>query len=841
MAGKISNVITLLLIAAMSALLALSNARPRLAGLFWVAALVFIGHLVLSVRRQRRLARQAARLAALPGHFLIDAPCLLDREAFAVHLDPHAKLLLQGLLNAPEGPCAAGVAALAAEAGRAPTGLPPHRAGLQDCRVLKPGLERLIRRLKRAARRFPHDPGPPALRAWCLALLCRLNRRAEPGEEISAAAEERMFRKAVRLYAQAEALAPENGRIAADWGRALEQRADDVDEPFRQPCLEAALERYQAADLPEAWRGQGRVLYLLALESTVAEARELLARSVECFERARRDSSWGGDFYLEFSAAVQSLAKLHEDAQHLSYCHHAARLAILATEKDEQSPLPWFAAGQALYRAGLAEDDPEKAGDLLWQAVDSLEKSAELNHGQDPQTALLTARSLADLAKLPASRETAPYTLERAAECCAQASALDSESEEIWAEWANVLGLAAEHNPDRAEDLWAEAAQKYREALTRAEASPDRTAVNLHNLAYTLVCLAELKPAPPKARQLLRSAARKYERAAGLNNENLVTLKNWGDVLGYQAELADDPAEAARLYDEAARKYERAAELYPDQAGPWRRWSALLEERARAERTPGRRRALWQSSLDKLERGVQAEPDDAETWVMWGRLLGELFWEGPEYEHPLLVAGAIEKFERALSLNPDDDQVWSLLGRIRLAGAELPPEVAVGGGPLTIALAAVDNFKRACALNPNLAEHWAEWGRACFRASLLMENEAAALAALREATEKYTTASALEPENVGHHSGLGHVLYQWGWRLEEPEPKREKFQQAYHHCGEAGRLDPQDPTVWRNWAKVAEALAALEKDPHISFNWQNEADEKHYHADVLEAPSARRH
>ena len=816
MSGKISNIITLLLISAMSVLLALSNAHPRLSSIFWLTVLVFIGHLTLSVRRQRRMARLAARLAAKPGHFLIDTPCLLDCGRLSENLDNTTRTLLQGLIN----------------------------SGRQDSRVLRPGLDKVIKRLKRAARHFSDDPGPSALQAWCLALICRLNSRAELWEEISPAAEMRIFQKACDLYGQASLLAPDDGRIAADWGRALEQRSETVDDDERPVYLKMALEQYEKAaglnsELAEAWRSQGRVLNLLAGESNIKEAEEMLVRAVSCYETARQDGSGDRDFYIDFGLAVQNLAKLHKDSKSLSHYLYAARLFILASEKDDSSPGPLFKAGRALYQAGLVSDDSEKTESFYQQAIDFLEKAAKLD-ASDPWSRLLTARCLLELSKLEGA-DTPQSLLDQAVDLCARAAALAPGEEEILSEWANILSSAAENSPDRAEDLWAETARKYELATECSDVPEERAAVNWHNLAYALTCLAELKHSSPKRRKLLRKAVKKYEKAASLNGDNLITLQNWGDALSFQAELEEDPAEAAHLYDLAAQKYQRAAELHPHQAGPWRRWSSLLQERARTEKTPGRRREMWQAALEKLERGVQAEADDPETWIMWGRLLSELFWEGPEYEHPLLVAGAVEKYEKALSLTPDDDQTWSLLGRVRLEGANLPAEVAVGGGALNITLTAVDNFKTACTLNPNQAEHWAEWGRSYFKAAQLMDNEASSLTALIEATERYETAVALEPGNSGHHTGLGHVLYQWGWRLEEPERKREKFQKAYHHCGEAGRLDPHDPTVWRNWAKVTEALAALERDPHKSFNWQNEADEKHYYADTLEAPTARRH
>lgn len=816
MSGKLSNIVTLLLITAMSVFLALSNAHPRLGYLFWATALVFIGHLALSVRHQRRLARLAARLAAKPGHFLIDTPCLLDCEALSENLDGPTRLLARGLVN----------------------------SGRQDSRVLRPGLEKLTKRLKRAARHHPQDPGPPALRAWALALLCRLNTRAELWEEISPAAEAKMFQQACELYARASELAPENGLIAADWGRALEQRADAVDYGDRLVHLKMSLSQYErAADaddgLSGAWRGQGRILNLLALESDFKEAGEMLTRAVGCYETARQGCSWDSVFYLDFGATVQNLAGFYGGSKSLSHCHYAARLFILASEKDENSPVPYFKAGQALYQAGLVSDDHEKAEKCYQEAIGFLNRSLDLDP-KDPWSCLTAARCLLELSGLKSAADP-QNLLDRAAELCARAAALAPKEEEILSEWGNVLSRSAEASPARAEELWRETARKYERAAECPGVAEYRAAVNHHNLAYALTCLAEFKPSPDKRLKLLRKASRQYEKAAELNGDNLITLKNWGDVLGYQAELEDDPAEAARLYKLADGKYKRAIALYPHKAGPWRRWSSLLQDRARDEKMPGRRRDFWQGALEKLERGVQAEPDDPETWIMWGRLLSELFWEGPEYEHPLLVAGAIEKYEKALALDPDDDETWCLLGRIRLEGADLPAEVSVGGGPLSIALAAADDFKTASALKPDLPEYWAEWGRAFFKIAQLTDNEASSLAALSQAAERYETAVAMEPDNSVHHSGLGHVLYQWGWRLEEAELKREKFQKAYHHCGEAGRLDPLDPMVWRNWAKAAEALATLENDPHKSFNWQNEADEKHYHADILETPTARRH
>lgn len=830
MLGRISNIATPFLVAALCMILVMPTVKPWVWPLFWGLVLILLAHLALHVLHRRRLARLlSARLSAGAAHFMVATACHLDWAELSGSFDETTVRLLQSLVN--QGP--------------------------QDGRALKPSLEKTLSRLKRLMRRHPGDPGPPAYASWCLALLSRIvgkEKALEPGGE---APENRLWFQAVGLHERASALAGNQGSLLADWGRILEGRAESGgDRQYsRVQLLEAALNCYDEAagldyDLKEVGRGRGRVLGHLAGEVEPGSALSMLTRAVEHFEIARRDQPWPGDFYDEFGQVVYNLAQFHP-SQGEHYFRYAARLFILAAELNEGQAEPAFRAGRALYQAaGLAEDkDPEQAGDLYRQALEFF-KQAALADPQDAYSLMWSARCLGSVYHVTSAGQAkavpaegtkideARALLEEAASFCSRASLLDPE-EEIFSEWANILSLQAELGGPRAGDLWADTARKYAAAAACPEASPDRAAINWHNWGFALACLAETRPSVARRRKLLREAARKYERAARLNGDNLITLKNWGDVLGDLAELSEDPQEIERYTQEAVEKFRRATELYPDQAGPWRRWSAILQGQARSERTPARRRELWQEALAKLEGGVRAEPLDAETWVLWGRVLSEICWEGPEYERPLLIRSIIEKYEKALSIAPDDDETWNLLGRVRLEASEMPEELGSVANPLGSASAAAANLKAACGLKPEISEHWAEWGRALFRIAQIVDNEASGLAALREAHEKYETAVALNPLDGEHHTGLGHILYQWGWRLEEPDQKRSKFKEAYRHCAEAGRLAPHDPTVWRNWGKVAEALANIEKDPQKSFDWQNEASEKYYHADTLEQPQGR--
>jgi len=826
MLGRVSNIVTLFLLASLGLLLAAPMDKPWIRVILWALGLALIFHLTFHVVRQRWLAKVAARMSAGASHFMIDTTAHLDWTELSSNFDESSARLMLSLIN--QGP--------------------------QDGRALKPSLEKALCQLKRLMRQFPDDPGPAAYAAWCLALLSRIAGREkafEPGAEIP---ENRLWARAVGLHERARGLAPNHGRILADWGRILEGRAG-VGDRHHSPdqLLEMALNRYdEAADydpeLKAAWWGRGRVLGRLARRPGREPDLSLLGRAVEYFETARREQAWPGDFYDEFGQVVFNLAE-HHPSQGGHYFRYAARLFILAAELGGGNSESAFRAGRSLYQAGALseEQNPGQAGELFRQALDFFKQAAQADP-QDAMSLMWSARCLASSYQMMVAETKGGFSdpdsaearslLDEAASFCSRASLLDPR-EEIYSEWAGILSLQAEMGGPRAGDLWADTARKYALATACPEASADRAAVNWHNWGFALVSLAETRPSISSRRKLLLEAARRYEEAARLNGDNMITLKNWGDALGEMAELSEDPREISRYTDEAVEKYRRATELYPEEAWPWRRWSAIIEGRARAERDPAKRRELWQEAMLRLEAGVKADPRDAQTWVLWGRVMSEFCREGPEYERPLLIRNIIEKYEMALSLAPRDDEIWNLLGRVRLEVSEMLDMPDPTDNPLVAASAAVLDLKMACALKPELSNHWADWGRALFRVAQIVDNEASGLAALKEAHEKYETAVALNPTDGEHHTGLGHILYQWGWRLEETDQKRDKFKKAYLHCTEAGRLAPHDPTVWRNWAKVAEALANIEKDPQKSFDWQNEATEKYYYADTLEPPLAR--
>lgn len=784
--------------------------------LFYYIGFPILAGLSVAAVRRRRPGWPDGRLIAAWQSLQVNTDSLLDLKELSVDLDESTCRLLGPAIN--HGP--------------------------QNAWLIVQNLEKALPRLAKLTRRFSGDSGLLMLRACCLILYSRLISLAEQSGTGRKVLERRHWNMGFDLMRLAVTMEPDNARLAAESGRLLKDRADlaELIGSEDSSLLLQSLEFFDKAvalepGFCEAWLGRAAVLYHLAHYSE--EPVLQLQASVDSYETARRGLLGGGNYYFDFGLAAYGLAELHESRK-LHYFNYAAKLFHLAAENDPANPAPPFKAGQASFKAAGEQEeceDWESASESYEEALSAFKQSARLNPA-DSLSRIWSARCLSSIFKLKPQLEEggegAPERLSEAIGLCAQAALLE-ETEEVYSEWANILSIMAENSLERSGELWAETAEKYKLALDAGQDSPETQAVNFHNLAYSLSCQAECEPSIFERRRLLDSAAAYYEKAASLNNDNLVTLKNWGDVLSDLALLETEPEESEKLAEAAAGRFQKATELYPNEAGSWRRWSMSLAARARVEGDPAKRRELWQNSLKKLERGARACPDDPLTWVMWGRLLGELYWEGPEYERPLTASAAAEKFEKALKLNPDDDEVWSNLGRVCLEAAELSEECCEGG-PMANALAAANHFKKACDLSPNSASYWAEWGRACYRTAQLIENEASCLAALRGALDKYETAVALAPEESEYRASLGQVLYQQGWSLEEPEAKRDCFRQAYEQCSEAGRLAPHDPIVWRNWGRVIEALAGLENDPRKSCDWQNEAEDKYYRASILEAP-----
>lgn len=797
--------------------------------LFWFLAGALMLNLALSVRRHKMLARLAAWRRSYPEHFLADTSCHLDHKHLTAGINQAVVSTLEEIF----------------------------KSSARDINTLKPLVKNAMAGLKKYLRHQPEHAGALVYRAFCLALYGQISGREKCIETLSDYPDTRWSALSLLAYDRAAAIGKGEASIFADWGRQLEARAKslsvikpEVPEESRA-AAKSAIEKYEKAiDLdPEFFQaGWGRAR-LMAREAFMtdqpAEAMDGLRLAVAAYEAVRRGLTMTFEFNLEFGQAVFTMARL-STGRNDNYFRYAARLFIMAAENNPQDNLPRRLAGQALTMAAYMNEEraPETAKELYNEAIELFREAANINK-RDHESRGEAVRCLINLFKLAPAVEKADggpahVYLTEAAVWAAEAAAL-YPGEETWSDSANVLAMQAENSAeDKAGRFWEEAIGLHEQAARDRTASKERAAVNWHNWGYALTALAWTKPQADRI-QLLKMASRKYARAASLSRDNLVTLENLGDLLGELAAMTTDTAKAERLREQAEGKFRLAARLHPGQASPFRHWSAHHQDLARTERNPARRRELWKAALDKLEEGSKANPGDAPTWLIWGRLFLELMDEGPDYERPMLLAGALEKLEKAMNLDRKSDETWSWLGRAHLEASELAEELNFSGGPLHNAVLAGEHFKTACNLNPSEAGHWAAWGQSLFRVAKLIDNEASVMAALKEAYEKYLTAAALDPDDGGHQTDLGHVLYHWGWCLEDNEAKANHFKKAYEHCGEARRLAPENPLVWRNWAKVTEALASMEDDPMKSSAWQSEADDKYYQADALEAPHQRRH
>ncbi len=828
MADQHSSLIMWILGGIVGVLLILSFNNAAIAPYFGGALLVFLGYLASALWRKQRSLNQ---IEFSLEHYLVDTNCFLAEKSLENSWSTsETERLLADLIH----------------------------SGPQDARTLAPSLEKLTTRLKNSTQQNNHNH--LAFLGWAWALRSQVNARENLAKKGRALPKKIFWQQAVRAYEKAILLNPTDFRLRAEYARALEthgQLYQDFDNETYKSYLLAAQENYETAlkehdDFPPAWHGQGRVWAILAnFEKEEAPARqECLFRALSCYEKARSAagkkifSVGDGEFYREFAALTTSLAELTDGADALHYAHYGARLYLMALDSTaNESSDHTLKAALALHQVAiLREKLGEDTGDAFTQALTYFRQVI----AQAPLDALSRRKAvqcLLALFHLP-SQTAKEELLSEAVEHAAQLAQI-APVEESFSEWANVLSLLAERaSIEEAPTLWSETALRYGQAASFSDILAERAAVNWHNWGYALATMAELAPSIERRRNLWLKAIQKYETAAQFNNNNLITLQNWADILGELSNLEAQDEQEKSFLVAAEEKYLQAIELYPQAAGPWRRWSGLLRTKAKKEPNPNRRKELCQLALDMLEKGVAANENDPMTWVHWGNLLSEeLCCEGSEAERAWLLAQAIEKYERALVLEPKNDEFWCLLGRARLEATECPSDKEDPSGipPLKQAYLAAENFERACQLNADDDTNWAEWGRALFKIAFLLDNEASSLAAIVQAEEKYRTALALNPSQDKHHISLGHILYQWGWHLEELDDRRLQFQKAYKCWAEAGRLAPHEPKIWRDWARVTEALASLDFDPQTSASRQIEAEEKYYQAVALETPGFFRH
>lgn len=218
-----------------------------------------------------------------------------------------------------------------------------------------------------------------------------------------------------------------------------------------------------------------------------------------------------------------------------------------------------------------------------------------------------------------------------------------------------LLGQARAQAGGAADRLYAEAVDKYREAI---RVGPDKHEV-LYNWGNALSHWAKTKHGK-EADRLYAEAVDRYREALRIKPDKHEALNNWGDALSHWAEAKDEEG-ADRLYAEAVEKYREANRVRPDQHEVLTNWSAALSDWAKRKEGPEADR-LFREAVEKCREALRIIQDGHDALYNWGTTLSD--WakrkQGPEADR--LYSEAAEKYREALRAKPDKHQALTNWG-----------------------------------------------------------------------------------------------------------------------------------------------------------------------------------
>ena len=197
-----------------------------------------------------------------------------------------------------------------------------------------------------------------------------------------------------------------------------------------------------------------------------------------------------------------------------------------------------------------------------------------------------------------------------------------------------------------ADRLFAEAGEKYREALTIKPNEHDA----LYNWGNALSDLAKTKSGA-EADRLFTEAGEKYRRALTVKPDLDEAHTNWGTALFAQAKTKSG-AEADRLFTEAGEKYRQALTIKPNVHEVLYNWGGALFAQAKTKSATEAER-LFREAGEKYRQAVTIKPD-YNALYNWGTALSDLAKTKSGAEADRLFTEAGEKYRQALTIKPDD-------------------------------------------------------------------------------------------------------------------------------------------------------------------------------------------
>jgi len=311
------------------------------------------------------------------------------------------------------------------------------------------------------------------------------------------------YEEAIKCYAKAAQINPDDAYILKNWGDALANLAEiKKDETLYRKAFEkynkASKINPNNADVLSFW---GNALINLA---DIKQDESLYRESFEKFKRAAKIDPNDAFTFKSFGNALVNLANINHDEK---LYREAFEKYEQAAKIDPNNTYTFSFWGYALFCLAKIKYDET----LYYKAFEKFEQAA----GKDPSNAF------------------------------------------SFSSWGNALSDLAEIKKD--ESLYLKAFEKYDLAIQK---NPDN-AIAFNNWGYALADLAKIK----QDESLFREALEKFKLAIQKKPDYVTAVNNWGYVLAAFTEITQDKELIKSLFEEFYRESDSLKKLKKDILG----------------------------------------------------------------------------------------------------------------------------------------------------------------------------------------------------------------------------------------------------------------------------------
>ena len=362
------------------------------------------------------------------------------------------------------------------------------------------------------------------------------------------------YEEAIKCYAEATRLDPDNADIFSFWGNALSDLGNiKKDETLFREAFEkydkAAQIEPDDADIFSLW---GDALSDLG---NIKQDESLFREAFEKYDKAAQIEPDDATIFYNWGHSIFKLANTKKDET--LFRESFEKFDKAAQIQPGDSNIFCFWGNSLLSLANIKQDES-----LFREAFEKYDKTVQIKPN-DNFVFSFWGKALSDLANIKRDE-----TLFREAfEKYNKAAQIEPDDADIFCFWGDALSDLANIKQD--ESLFSEAIEKFDKA---AQMEPD-DALAFYLWGNTLFDLAQIK----QDESLFSEAIEKYNKITQIKPDHASAFNNWGNVLSSLAQVKQDES----LFSEAIEKYNKAAQLQPNDAVILNNWGLTLSYLAR--------------------------------------------------------------------------------------------------------------------------------------------------------------------------------------------------------------------------------------------------------------------